>query len=63
MLKNRGQHRDTWQRKVQPLKNDKEAHIIDIEAFAKSGGKLPGHLQFIDRDTAGYNPYDFLNLR
>ena len=35
----------------------------DIEAFAKSGGKLPGHLQFIDRDTAGYNPYDFLNLR
>ena len=35
----------------------------DIEAFAKSGGKLPGHIQFIDRDTAGYNPYDFLNLR
>ena len=35
----------------------------DIEAFVKSGGKLPSHLQFIDRDTAGYNPYDFLNLR
>ena len=35
----------------------------DIETFVKSGGKLPGHIQFIDRDTAGYNPYDFLNLR
>ena len=35
----------------------------DIEAFVKSGGKLPSHLQFIDRDTAGYNPYNFLNLR
>ena len=35
----------------------------DIEAFVKSGGKLPGHIQFIDRDTAGYNPRDFLNLR
>jgi hypothetical protein len=35
----------------------------DIEAFAKSGGKIPGHIQFIDRDTAGYNPYEFLNLR
>lgn len=35
----------------------------DIETFVKSGGKLPGHLQFIDWDTAGYNPYDFLNLR
>ena len=35
----------------------------DIEAFVRSGGKLPGHIQFIDRDTAGYNPDDFLNLR
>ena len=35
----------------------------DIEAFVKSGGKIPGHIQFIDRDTAGYNPYEFLNLR
>ena len=36
---------------------------VDIEAFAKSGGQLPSHIQFIDQDTAGYNPYDFLNLR
>ena len=35
----------------------------DFIEFVQSGGKIPDHIQFIDRDAAGYNPYNFLNLR
>ena len=35
----------------------------DPIAFVQSGGKIPDYIQFIDRDTAGYNPYEFLNLK
>lgn len=36
--------------------------FISPQDFVESGGKLPAHIEFIDRDTAGYNPYHFLNL-
>ncbi len=36
--------------------------FISPRDFVESGGKLPAHIKFIDRDTAGYDPYNFLNL-
>ena len=36
--------------------------FISPQDFVESGGKLPAHIEFIDRDTAGYDPYHFLNL-
>jgi hypothetical protein len=31
--------------------------------FIESGGKLPPDIQFVDRETEGINPYEFLNLK
>ena len=36
---------------------------LEPENFMRSGGKLPAGIQFIDRETAGINPYDFLDLQ
>ena len=34
-----------------------------LPIFYESGGQLPDHIQFTDYDTAGYDPYTFLNLK
>jgi len=34
-----------------------------LPIFYESGGQLPDHIQFIDQDAAGYDPYTFLNLQ
>ena len=36
---------------------------LDPETFMRSDGKLPAGIQFIDRETAGINPYEFLELK
>ena len=35
----------------------------DIINFVQNNGQLPAHIRFVDAAAAGYNPYDFLNIR
>ena len=36
---------------------------LDPISFIERGGKLPPDIQFVDRETEGINPYEFLNLK
>ena len=37
--------------------------MLSIETFVESGGQLPSEIQFVDFETEGISPYDFLNLK
>ena len=37
--------------------------MLSIETFVESGGQLPPEIQFVDFETEGINPYDYLNLK